>query len=167
MKYTPQQQTIIKEVKEYLKSMRSLKRERFHLLEEYKEEPAPHSPRFDEPKGQSISQITRFNDYMQKRELLQMRIQLFDQILDQFMLITFLLPARQRCILEVYMEAMTYEEMLTLLNEKYFISTSTYKRELPEICLGLSQYIDYHKKPSLEEINKQYLKNIQSLKDDR
>ena len=33
------------------------------------------------------------------------------------------------------MEAMTYEEMLTLLNEKYFISTSTYKRELPEICL--------------------------------
>lgn len=82
MKYTPQQQTIIKEMKEYLKSMRSLKRERFHLLEEYKEEPAPHSPRFDEPKGQSISQITRFNDYMQKRELLQMRIQLFDQILD-------------------------------------------------------------------------------------
>lgn len=165
MKYTSQQQTTIKQVKEYLKAIRTLKRERFHLLEEYKEEPAPHSPRFDETKGSSISQITKMNDYMQRRDLLLKRIQLFDRVIDQFTLVIFLLPTRQRCIIEVYMDAMSYEEMLETLNEKYFISTSTYKRELPEICLELSKYVDYQKIPSLDEINIEYLKIMKSLKE--
>lgn len=162
MKYTAQQQTIIKEVKEYLKAIRSLKRERFHLLEEYNEDPSPHSPCFEETKGTAVSQITRFNNYTQRRELLLKRIQLFDQELNQFMLMTFLLPTRQRCIVEVYMEAMSYEEMLDILNEKYFISTSTYKRELPEICLELSHYINYHDIPSLDDMNQKYLQMLKS-----
>ena len=44
MKYTTEQLDTIKKGKEYLKTIRTLKRERFHLIEEYNDIPSPHSP---------------------------------------------------------------------------------------------------------------------------
>ena len=40
MRYTKQQQETIKIMKEYMKTIRQLKRERFHLMEEYNQLPS-------------------------------------------------------------------------------------------------------------------------------
>ena len=145
MRYSEEQLKTINNMKLYLKGMRELSREREYLLEEFNEEPAPHSPSFEETKGTSLSQITRMNDYTFKRELLSKK--------------TLLLPTRQRQILETYITTLTYKEMIDTLNDKYYISTSTYKRELPEICLSLSQYIT-SPLPSIDEINRKFLSEI-------
>ena len=86
MRYTKQQQETIKIMKEYMKTIRQLKRERFHLMEEYNQLPSISSPTLEENKGTPISQITRMNDYTQRRELLLKRIEIFNQYIDQFML---------------------------------------------------------------------------------
>lgn len=59
MRYSEEQLKTINNMKLYLKGMRELSREREYLLEEFNEEPAPHSPSFEETKGTSLSQITR------------------------------------------------------------------------------------------------------------
>lgn len=153
MKYTTEQLDTIKKGKEYLKTIRTLKRERFHLIEEYNDIPSPHSPSFGENPGSSISQITRMNDYTQKRELLLKKIELFNQYIDQFVLYTVYLSSRQRQIINIYLEASSYQEMLDQLENKYYISVSTYKRELPEICLALSRIIDFDDLPTLDKMN--------------
>lgn len=158
MKYTSQQQDTIKKTKEYLKAIRSLKRERFHLQEEYEEVPSPHSPSFEEIQGTPKSQITKMNDYTQKRELLLKKIEYFNQYIDQFMLYTVLLTSRQRQMIQTYLDSLTYAQMLEELENHYYISASTYKRELPEICLALSKVIDLDNIPSLEVINNEFLK---------
>lgn len=161
MKYTAEQLDIIKKGKEYLKSIRTLKRERFHLLDEYDDIPSPHSPSFEENKGISISQISRFNDYTQKRDLLLKKIELFNQYIDQFVLYTVYLSSRQRQIINIYLEAPSYQEMIDQLENKYYISISTYKRELPEICLALSHIIDFDDLPTLDKLNQIfYLKYV-------
>ena len=159
MRYSEEQLKTINNMKLYLKGMRELSREREYLLEEFNEEPAPHSPSFEETKGTSLSQITRMNDYTFKRELLSKKIQLLSDIINNFMIKTLLLPTRQRQILETYFTTLTYKEMIDTLNDKYYISTSTYKRELPEICLSLSQYIT-SPLPSIDEINRKFLSEI-------
>lgn len=159
MRYSEEQLKTINNMKLYLKGMRELSREREYLLEEFNEEPTPHSPSFEETKGTSLSQITRMNDYTFKRELLSKKIQLLSDIINNFMIKTLLLPTRQRQILETYITTLTYKEMIDTLNDKYYISTSTYKRELPEICLSLSQYIT-SPLPSIDEINRKFLSEI-------
>ena len=55
MRYSEEQLKTINNMKLYLKGMRELSREREYLLEEFNEEPAPHSPSFEETKGTSLS----------------------------------------------------------------------------------------------------------------
>lgn len=164
MRYTKQQQETIQKMKDYMKSIRSLKRERFHLLEEYNQLPSVPSPTLEENKGSPISQITRMNDYTQRRELLLKRIEIFNQYIDEFMLYTLLLPTKQRQMVEAYMNTLSYAEMVEQLEKQYFISISTYKRELPEICLSLSQVCHHIEIPTLDKINdefyEKFIKNI-------
>ena len=54
MRYSEEQLKTINNMKLYLKGMRELSREREYLLEEFNEEPAPHSPSFEETKGTSF-----------------------------------------------------------------------------------------------------------------
>ena len=164
MRYTKQQQETIQTMKDYMKAIRSLKRERFHLLEEYDQLPSISSPTLEENKGSPISQITRMNDYTQKRELLLKRIEIFNQYIDQFMLYTLLLPTRQRQMIDAYMNTLSYAEMVEQLENEYFVSISTYKRELPEICLSLSHICHHIEIPTLDKINdefyEKYIKNM-------
>ena len=164
MRYTKQQQETIQTMKDYMKAIRSLKRERFHLLEEYDQLPSISSPTLEENKGSPISQITRMNDYTQRRELLLKRIEIFNQYIDQFMLYTLLLPTRQRQMIDAYMNTLSYAEMVEQLENEYFVSISTYKRELPEICLSLSHICHHIEIPTLDKINdefyEKYIKNM-------
>lgn len=156
MEYTQEQQLIIKKVKIYLKAMRTIKRERNLLLEEYNDEPTPLSPTYQESKGTSLSQITRMNEYTFKREMILEKLKIFNQCIDDFIVKTLLLPTKQRQIIDTYMNALSYADMLDEFNEKYFISESTYKRELPKICMNLSLYLNYEDVPSIEKINELY-----------
>lgn len=162
MEYLKEEQMIIKEVKLYLKAMRTIKRERYLLLEEYNDQPTPVSPSYQESKGTSLSQVTRMNEYAFKRDLILEKLKIFNEVIDEFIVKTLLLPTRQRQIIDVYMNALSYAEMLDELNKKYYISESTYKRELPKICLSLSLYIQYEDVPSIENINKLYYQRIES-----
>lgn len=162
MRYTEEETDMIHQGKIILNKLRSIYRERQQLLEEYNEEPAPRSPSLQENKGASLSQLARMNDYTFKRELILKKIDFLTDIINQFTLKTLLLPTRQRQILDVYMNTSSYQDMLDTLNEKYYISTSTYKRELPKICLSLVKYINYQEVLSLEEVNEQFLKTIES-----
>lgn len=54
----------------------------------------------------------------------------------------------------------SYQEMLGELQEKYYISISTYKRELPNICLTMYQYIRLEDIPSVEDMNQRFLQSI-------
>ncbi|MCI9094348.1 MAG: hypothetical protein HFF36_11290 [Coprobacillus sp.] len=156
MRYTKQQQETIKIMKEYMKTIRQLKRERFHLMEEYNQLPSISSPTLEENKGTPISQITRMNDYTQRRELLLKRIEIFNQYIDQFMLYTLLLSTRQRQMINAYMNTLSYAEMVEQLENKYYISISTYKRELPEICLSLSHICHHIEIPTFDKINDEF-----------
>ena len=156
MRYTKQQQETIKIMKEYMKTIRQLKRERFHLMEEYNQLPSISSPTLEENKGTPISQIARMNDYTQRRELLLKRIEIFNQYIDQFMLYTLLLSTRQRQMINAYMNTLSYAEMVEQLENKYYISISTYKRELPEICLSLSHICHHIEIPTFDKINDEF-----------
>ncbi len=156
MRYTKQQQETIKIMKEYMKTIRQLKRERFHLMEEYNQLPSISSPTLEENKGTPISQITRMNDYTQRRELLLKRIEIFNQYIDQFMLYTLLLSTRQRQMINAYMNTLSYAEMVEQLENEYYISISTYKRELPEICLSLSHICHHIEIPTFDKINDEF-----------
>ena len=156
MRYTKQQQETIKIMKEYMKTIRQLKRERFHLMEEYNQLPSISSPTLEENKGTPISQITRMNDYTQRRELLLKRIEIFNQYIDQFMLYTLLLSTRQRQMINAYMNTLSYAEMVEQLENKYYISISTYKRELPEICLSLSHICHHIEITTFDKINDEF-----------
>lgn len=156
MRYTQEQKEKIKNMKEYMKSIRTLKRERFHLLEEYNDLPSIPSPSLEENKGNPISQISRMNNYTERRELLLKKIEVFNQHIDQFMLYTLLLSTKQRQMINAYMDTLSYAEMIETLENKYFISISTYKRELPEICLSLSQICQNIDIPTLEKINMEF-----------
>ena len=90
--------------------------------------------------------------------MLLKKIEYFNQYIDQFMLYTILLTSRQRQIIQIYLDSLTYAQMLEELENHYYISASTYKRELPEICLALSKVIDLENIPSLEVINNEFLK---------
>jgi len=155
----------IKYVKEYLKTIRELKREKFHLIEEYNDLPEPHSPSLEENRGTPVSQITWLNDYTQRKELLSNKITLFSQHIDNFLLCTVLLTSRQRQIIYTYLDAFTYAEMIQKLEDKYYISISTYKRELPEICLALAPFLQDQEMPTLEKVNQEfyekYMKNME------
>lgn len=105
MEYTEKEKKIIEEEKLVLRRLRDIYRERIYLLEEYNDEPAPHSPSFQENRGSSLSQVTRMNDYAWKRELILNKIAILSEIINNFVMKTLLLPTRQRQIVEVYMYA--------------------------------------------------------------
>ena len=125
-------------------------------MEEYNQLPSISSPTLEENKGTPISQITRMNDYTQRRELLLKRIEIFNQYIDQFMLYTLLLSTRQRQMINAYMNTLSYAEMVEQLENEYYISISTYKRELPEICLSLSHICHHIEIPTFDKINDEF-----------
>lgn len=59
---------------------------------------------------------------------------------------------KERNILKAYPESQGYTDMINILENKYCISSSTYRRRLPNICLELSQYIDYDQPPTVRKI---------------
>lgn len=150
--------------KEILDRVRNLLRERHYLSEEYFEEPAPHSPSFQESKGTSLSQVTRLNDYTWNRDCIILKMNMITEVEDEFMLNTIYLSKRQRDIVEAYIYALDYNQMLNVLNEKYYISTSTYKRESPKLRAILAQHIDIDSIPTLEDINDKVYKMMKTKK---
>lgn len=147
--------------REIMVRMRSLYRERLYLLKEYNDEPSPHSPLFQENKGSSLSQITRMNDYTFKRDLNLKKIELLTSYINNFTIKTLLFSLRQRQIIEIYLNALSYKEMIDELNETYYISTSTYKREIKQIYMLLCDCININDIPTIEELNKIFYNSIQ------
>ena len=164
MRYTKQQQETIQTMKDYMKAIRSLKRERFHLLEEYDQLPSISSPTLEENKGSPISQITRMNDYTQKRELLLKKIEIFNNTWRIYGFYSRYIWKSKRQMIDTYMNTLSYVEMEEQLENEYFVSISTYKRELPEICLSLSHICHHIEIPTLDKINdefyEKYIKNM-------
>ena len=67
-------------------------------------------------------------------------------------------------MIDTYMNTLSYVEMVEKLENEYFVSISTYKRELPEICLSLLHICHYIEIPTLDKINdefyEKYIKNM-------
>lgn len=162
MNFTEEEKGTIKEVKDYLKELRKINLEKFSLTFEIEDIPSPQSIKysdemsggFSKPKGEQIT------SNMLRRELLTKRVALFSQELDRFMPLLYLLNAGHRNIIRTYVCSRGYTEMIRTLDESYYISVSTYKREFPKACLELAKYINFNNKPSLEELNNRFFNSI-------
>lgn len=162
MNFTEEEKETIKEVKDYLKELRKINLEKFSLTFEIEDIPSPQSIKysdempgdFSKPKGEQIT------SNMLRRDLLIKRVTLFNQELDRFMPLLYLLNAGHRNIIRTYVCSRGYSEMIRTLDESYCISVSTYKREFPKACLELSKYINFNNEPSLEELNNRFFNNI-------
>ena len=99
---------------------------------------------------------------MLRRELLIKRVTLFNQELDRFMPLVYLLNAGHRNIIRTYVCSRGYNEMIDTLEESFCISKSTYKREFPKACLELSKYLDMEHRPSLEKLNNIFYESIKN-----
>lgn len=164
-KYTKEEKEIIEGVKEYLKNMRTLKNERLSLQLEYEAIPTPQSPNISD-EIHSVSSRTkdqRLNSYIVKRDMLLKRIELFDEVIDEFTLKLYLLKAGQRNIINAYINSHGYNEMIQLLDEQYCISESTYSRNINDICLKISRYIDYDSLITIHDLNNEYLKCVSKM----
>ena len=162
MNFTEEEKETIKEVKDYLKELRKINLEKFSLTFEVEDTPSPQSIKYSEemPGGFSKSKGEQITSNMLRRELLTKRVALFNQELDRFMPLLYLLNAGHRNIIRTYVCSRGYSEMIRTLDESYCISVSTYKREFPKACLELTKYINLDKKPSLEELNNRFFNNI-------
>lgn len=163
MKYTPEETEIIKKVKNYLKAIRTLNREKFSLELELKEDiPLPQSIKYslEMPGGYSKSKGEQITSRMVKRNLIIRRLELFNKELDKFMPVLYLLNAGHRNILAAFVLSRSYTEMLEILNE-YCITESSYKRKFPEACLFVAKYLDLDNPPSLEKLNEKYFEIVQ------
>ena len=164
MNFTEEEKETIKEVKDYLKELRKINLEKFSLAFEIEDIPSPQSIRysnevpggFSKPKGEQIT------SNMLRRELLIKRVTLFNQELDRFMLLLYLLNTGHRNIIRTYVCSRGYNEMIGTLEESYCISKSTYKREFPKACLELSKYLDMEHRPSLEKLNDKFYESIKN-----
>ena len=162
MKYTDEEKKIIDEVKKYLRELRLINIEKFSLTFEIEDIPSPQSIKYSDeaPGGFSKPKGEQITSNMLRRDLLIKRVTLFNQELDRFMPLLYLLNAGHRNIIRTYVCSRGYSEMIRTLDESYCISVSTYKREFPKACLELSKYINFNNEPSLEELNNRFFNNI-------
>lgn len=162
MNFTIEEKEIIKEVKDYLKELRKINLEKFSLTFEIEDTPSPQSIKYSDemPGGFSKSKGEQITSNMLRRELLTKRVALFNQELDRFMPLLYLLNAGHRNIIRTYVCSRGYNEMIDTLEESFCISKSTYKREFPKTCLELAKYINFNNKPSLEELNNRFFNSI-------
>ena len=162
MNFTEEEKETIKEVKDYLKELRKINLEKFSLTFEIEDIPSPQSIKYSDemPGGFSKPKGEKITSNMLRRDLLIKRVTLFNQELDRFMPLLYLLNAGHRNIIRTYVCSRGYSEMIRTLDESYCISVSTYKREFPKACLELSKYINFNNEPSLEELNNRFFNNI-------
>lgn len=162
MNFTEKEKETIKEVKDYLKELRKINLEKFSLTFEIEDTPSPQSIKYSDemPGGFSKSKGEQITSNMLRRELLTKRVALFNQELDRFMPLLYLLNAGHRNIIRTYVCSRGYNEMIDTLEESFCISKSTYKREFPKACLELAKYINFNNKPSLEELNNRFFNSI-------
>ena len=162
MNFTIEEKEIIKEVKDYLKELRKINLEKFSLTFEIEDTPSPQSIKYSDemPGGFTKSKGEQITSNMLRRELLTKRVALFNQELDRFMPLLYLLNAGHRNIIRTYVCSRGYNEMIDTLEESFCISKSTYKREFPKACLELAKYINFNNKPSLEELNNRFFNSI-------
>ena len=126
--------------------------------------PSPQSIKYSDeaPGGFSKSKGEQITSNMLRRTLLNKRLALFNQELDRFMPLLYLLNAGHRNIIRTYVCSRMYNEMINTLEESYCISKSTYKREFPKACLELAKYIDFDDQPSFEKLNNEFYKSIKN-----
>ena len=162
MNFTEKEKETIKVVKDYLKELRKINLEKFSLTFEIEDIPSPQSIKYSDeaPGGFSKSKGEQITSNMLRRELLTKRVALFNQELDRFMPLLYLLNAGHRNIIRTYVCSRGYNEMIDTLEESFCISKSTYKREFPKACLELAKYINFNNKPSLEELNNRFFNSI-------
>lgn len=163
MKYTPEETETIGKVKNYLKAIRTLNKEKFSLELELKEDiPLPQSIKYslEMPGGYSKSKGEQITSRIVRRDLITKRLKLFNKELDKFMPVLYLLNAGHRNILAAFVLSRGYTEMLEILNE-YRIAESSYKRKFPEACLSVAKYLDIDNPPSLESLNEKYFEMVQ------
>lgn len=164
MNFTEEEKETIKEVKDYLKELRKINLEKFSLTFEIEDIPSPQSIKYSNemPGGFSKSKGEQITSNMLRRELLTKRVALFNQELDRFMPLLYLLNAGHRNIIRTYVCSRGYNEMIDTLEESFCISKSTYKREFPKACLELSKYLDMEHRPSLEKLNNTFYESIKN-----
>lgn len=164
MNFTEEEKETIKEVKDYLKELRKINLEKFSLTFEIEDIPSPQSIKYSDemPGGFSKSKGEQITSNMLRRELLTKRVALFNQELDRFMPLLYLLNAGHRNIIRTYVCSRGYNEMIDTLEELFCISKSTYKREFPKACLELSKYLDMEHRPSIEKLNNIFYESIKN-----
>ena len=164
MNFTEEEKETIKEVKDYLKELRKINLEKFSLAFEIEDVPSPQSIKYSNemPGGFSKQKGEQITSNMLRRTLLNKRLALFNQELDRFMPLLYLLNAGHRNIIRTYVCSRGYNEMIDTLEESYCISKSTYKREFPKACLELSKYLDMEHRPSLEKLNNIFYESIKN-----
>lgn len=163
-RFTPEEKKTIEKVKTYLKAIRSLNQEKFSLQIECEDIPTPQSVKFsiEMPGGYAKPKDEQITSLMVRRELISKRLELFNEELDRFTPILYLLGTGHRNIINVYVNSRGYTSMIDTLDSDYCITESSYKRKFPEACLKLSKYIDLENIPSLETLNSKfndYIKN--------
>lgn len=164
LKYTKEEKEIIEKVKTYLKAIRTLNNEKFSLQLEYEDIPKPQSPVFTEaPGGFSQSKDHQLDSYITRRDLLLKRIELFENEIDLFVPVLYLLKSGQRTIVNCYINSRNYSEMIDVLSE-HFISERAYSREINGICLELAKYIDYRNPPRIEQLNNEFNEYVRSMR---
>ena len=164
MNFTEEEKETIKEVKDYLKELRKINLEKFSLTFEIEDIPSPQSIKYSDemPGGFSKPKGEQITSNMLRRDLLIKRVTLFNQELDRFMPLLYLLNAGHRNIIRTYVCSRGYNEMIDTLEESFCISKSTYKREFPKACLELSKYLDMEHRPSLEKLNNTFYESIKN-----
>lgn len=164
-RYSDEEKQIIKKVKEYLKCIRVLKQERLTLKYEYDDIPLPQSPNIcGVMPGESIkSKDQQLNSRIVRRELLLKRIEMFDEIIDRFTYVLYLLKSGQRTIINCFIDSRGYGDMIKKLEEMYFINERAYSRNINDICLELSKYIDYENPPRIEDLNRKFNEYMKSI----
>lgn len=167
-KFTPEEKETIEKVKTYLKAIRSLNQEKFSLQSECEDIPTPQSPKISNemPGGYAKPKDEQITSLMVRRELISKRLELFNEELDRFTPILYLLGTGHRNIISVYVNSRGYTSMIDTLDTDYCITESSYKRKFPEACLKLSKYIDLDNIPSLEKLNEKfndYVKSVNKL----
>lgn len=156
-KYSIEEKETIEKVKTYLKAIRTLNQEKFSLEIECEDIPTPQSVKFSKemPGGYSKPKDEQITSMMMRRELINKRLELFNEELDRFTPVLYLLKSGQRTIVNIYINSKGYGDMIERLHERY-ISESSYIIEIPKICLELSKYLDLENIPNLDDINKQF-----------
>ena len=90
-------------------------------------------------------------------------MKMFDEIIDRFTYVLYLLKSGQRTIINCFIDSRGYSEMIQKLEEMYFINERAYSRNINGICLELSKYIDYENPPRLEDLNRKFNEYVKSI----